>query len=76
MYLNADDVVRDGEPGVDIWTCKKCKREFIDPEDFPSGWIWEEDTIRLEVKMYWLGINEPVCENCAIDIGIPPIDKE
>lgn len=76
MYLNARDEIRDSDPGVDVWKCVKCKKEFIDPEDFPNGWIWEEDVIRLEVKMYWLGVNEVVCADCAIISGIPPIDKE
>lgn len=58
----------------DIWTCTRCKREFVDQEDFPRAKV--NDGYLLEVRLYWLSQTEPLCSDCAVQSGIPPIDKE
>lgn len=56
-----------------IWTCVKCDKEFVDPEDFPDVKI--ADDLTFERRLYWLNVNEPICSSCAIAAGIPPIDE-
>lgn len=74
--LYEDDYPDDDDPGCKSWKCVKCNKEFIDPEEFPNGWMHTSETVKLETQLYWLGISEPVCSNCAVDSGLPPIDKE
>lgn len=58
----------------DVWTCVKCNKDFIDPEDFPIA----APTIaeQVERRLYWLSPTESVCYKCACLAGIPPIDEE
>lgn len=71
-----DDCFESG-PDYDVWKCVKCSKEFVDPEDFPSIFVTgtEDPDIKIELKLYWLGINEPLCMHCAAKAGIPPIDE-
>jgi hypothetical protein len=57
----------------DTWTCAKCKEVFIDPEDYPNA--KPADGEQVEPRLYWLSITEPLCCECAITSGIPPIDE-
>lgn len=60
----------------DTWTCFKCHEDFIDPEDHPEMKDSPDRAIGFEPRMYWLGPTEPVCDHCAQNLGLPPIDKE
>jgi hypothetical protein len=61
-----------------LWKCTKCNRIFIDEEAlyFEPVITVYESTYPVEPQSYWLGINEPICEECAIESRIPSIDKE
>lgn len=66
------------ETDYDTWECTKCGSSFIDPEDYPHLTTipeGEENVRGLEPRLYWLNITEPVCSDCAIKSGIPPIDE-
>lgn len=64
----------------DTWMCAKCKKHFMDPEDYPKiKKIPKSDreyVNGIESRLYWLSETEVVCNNCAVESHIPPIDKE
>lgn len=72
--LFEDSYPEDDPSGCNFWNCVKCSKEFVDPEDYPRSQDYPE--VPREVRMYWLSITECLCENCAVETGIPAIDKE
>jgi hypothetical protein len=63
------------------WECYKCHKKYFDEDVLKTtpNYVFDHFEEALphpsEPKLYWLGINEPVCEGCAVEIGIPPIDE-
>lgn len=69
----------DEHPNVETWNCIKCNRNFVDPEDHSYADALAEArkhevVERLEPRLYWLSVTEPLCGDCASEAGIPPID--
>lgn len=61
-----------------LWECSMCKTLHIDPE-VPPYTILMYDEIKSytpEPMLYWLGLTDVVCADCAARVGIPAIDKE
>ena len=67
-YLPNEEII------VITWICTKCGKEFQDADE--GAWVCSRLDIPAEPKEYWLGPTEPVCQQCAINIGLPAIDKE
>jgi hypothetical protein len=67
-----DRYPEDETPDYETWSCSKCHKEFIDPEDFSFPHVAKD--IPREPRLYWLSITEPLCENCAAIVGVPPLD--
>lgn len=65
----------DEKPEIKTWTCVKCRREFVDPDDHPIAWT-AVGIAMIQQKEHWLGPTEPVCSACAAESGIPSIDEE
>ena len=59
----------------EYWTCTKCGKDFVDPEDFPIAKTLKDQKI-VETKDHWLGPTSPICSRCAAESGIPSIDEE
>lgn len=58
-------------PPYTLWKCAKCGDQYVDPDDVP--YITPEPQ---QPRLYWLSTFEPLCEDCAVNAGIPPIDKD
>lgn len=72
-----DDCFEDGVK-FDVWSCVTCKKDFVDPEDYPlvsTEAAVADGAAGIEPRIYWLGMNEPVCSDCAAKAGIPPVDE-
>lgn len=73
-YYDFDDEDLGLGGDYDYWMCVICSKEFVDEEDFPNAIIDPKDV--SQVRLYWLSETESVCEDCALEAGIPAIDKE
>lgn len=69
--LYEDSYPEDDYPKYDTWNCAKCGTEYVDPEDMTLP-TREPKQLRL----YWLSVTEPLCEDCATQAGIPALDED